>query len=617
MIKLNDSLQPNSTRGDVYDLIEMEQLLAGPHRIIYEGSSQYQDILLIESKNIRLYWNNQLELNSLDERIYHEALVHLAMTLAAQHDRVLVIGGEDGCAIHEVLKYPNVNHVSLIAVSPETLHAAQNIPEITELNEGSLFDKRVHIHESDIHEFLSSGQQLFHVIIVDLPDPETEATSRFYTMEFFHQLSNFLTDDGILVCQSTSPEHTPLVFWSIARTLEQASLHTLSYHVLVPWFGDWGFHLAGKGALVWGEEKKVAVSNRSLSDDLISLFTFSPKVLNIRDQAVPNTLDCLILHKFYEASEVETVPEKGLSVFYNLQHSVLEQDNDTEDLIEIQQLLSGPHRVLYQGGPKGDHVLMLETTDVRLYLDKQLQFSSLDEQIYHEALVHPALAMVQKRDRILIAGGGDGLAIREILKYPDVKHIDLVDLDPLMLHIARNVPEFVTLNNGALHDERVSIHQQDILVFKEMKREPYDVIIVDLPDPGDEIISRLYTVEFFGELSNLLHEDGILVCQSHSPEYAPLVFWSIGLTLKGAGFHILSYHVDVPSFGDWGFHLAAKKPLLWGKREIAVPHHTLPEDLSSWFDFPEKIRSIWANSHMNTLSNLKLHQFYFQEIQSD
>lgn len=188
---MNDSLQPNSTRGDVYDLIEMEQLLAGPHRIIYEGSSQYQDILLIESKNIRLYWNNQLELNSLDERIYHEALVHPAMTLAAQHDRVLVIGGEDGCAIREVLKYPNVNHVSLIAVSSETLHAAQNIPEITELNEGSLFDKRVHIHESDIHEFLSSGQQLFHVIIVDLPDPETEATSRFYTMEFFTNCPTF------------------------------------------------------------------------------------------------------------------------------------------------------------------------------------------------------------------------------------------------------------------------------------------------------------------------------------------------------------------------------------------------------------------------------------------
>lgn len=617
VIMLIDSLQPDSYRGDEYDLIELQQLLKSPHRIIFKGTSPYQDVLLIESKNLRLYWNEHLEMNSLDERIYHEALVHPALHLSNRHNRVLIIGEECGLALREVLKYPRVNHVSLVAISPETLYAAQKTPEITELNEGSLFDKRVHIYESDIHEFLRTEQQPFNVIIADLPDPETEELSQFYTKEFFRQLTNKLSDDGILVCQSSSPEDTPLIYWSISKTLESESLHTLSYHVNVPWFGDCGFHLAGKEALIWEEGSKIDVPNRSLPYDLTSWFTFPPHVMSVKDQAIINSLECLTLHKFYAASGVDTIPTKGRSVFYDLQHRDQVKDANTEELIELRHLLSSSHRILYDGGTEGDNVLIFETSDVRLYLDKQLQFSSLDEQFYHEALVHPALAMVQKRERILIVGGGDGLAIREILKYPDVKHIDLVDLDPLILHMASNVPEVVALNEGSLHEKRVAIHQQDIQDFKKEKRDPYDVIIVDLPDPGDEILSRLYTVEFFGQLSNLLSKDGILVCQSHSPEYAPLVFWSIGLTLKGSGLHILSYQTEVPSFGDWGFHLAAKKPLLLEKREISVPNRTLPKNLFSLFTFSPKVLSILAHSQINTLSNLKLHLFYRQELLSN
>jgi predicted membrane-bound spermidine synthase len=618
VILLIDSRQSDSYRGDKYDLIELQQLLKGPHRIIYEGVSPYQDVLLIESKNIRLYWNHHLELNSIDERIYHEALVHPAMLLSDRHDRVLIIGEESGLALREVLKYPGVGHVSVIPISPETLHAALTTPEITQLNEGALFDERVQVYRRNIDEFLRTDhQQTFDVIIADLPDPETEDLSLFYTKEFFHQLTKKLGNDGILVCQSSSPIDTPLVYWSISKTLESASLHTLSYHVDVPWFGDCGFHLARKEALIWGEGRKIDVPNRSLPADLTPWFTFPKQVMSVKEQAIANSLECLFLHKFYAASEVETIPAKGRSVFYDLQQTSQDRVTNTKELSELRHLLSSSHRILYEGGTEGDSVLILETTDVRLYLDKQLQFSSLDEQIYHEALVHPVLAMVQKRDRILVVGGGDGLAIREIVKYRDVKHIDLVDLDPLILQMASNEPTVVALNESALHEKRVSIHQQDIQEFTKENSVPYDVIIVDLPDPGDEILSRLYTVEFFGNLSKLLSEDGILVCQSHSPEYAPIVFWSIGLTLKGSGLHILSYQADVPSFGDWGFHLAGKQPLLLGHREAAVPNRTLPEDLSSLFEFTPKVRSVLKLSQMNTLSNLKLHTFYRQELQKN
>ncbi|WHX99472.1 spermidine synthase [Neobacillus sp. DY30] len=581
----------DSFRGDVYDLIELEQLLKGPHQVLFEGKSPYQDVLLLETKNIRLYRNDQLVWNSLDERIYHEALVHPAFILSDKHKRVLIIGDECGLALREVLKYPCVCHVSQVSLSCQTLAAAQQTPEISEINEGSFFDKRVHFAQGTINDFLLTIQQPFDVIIANLPDPETKQSIKFYTKEFFKKLSKLLTDCGIMVIQSASPEDDPLIFWSIDKTLQSASLHTLNYHVNVPWFGDCGFHLAGKKVLKWSDEKKTCVPNHSLPENLKTWFTFSQRVRSVKKLAVVNSIKSLNLTKHYSDKEY-----------------------DPEDMKELRHLLSNPHHVLYEGGARGDTVKVLETSDVRLYLDKQLQFSSLDEQIYHEALVHPALTMVKKRGRVLIAGGGDGFAIREVLKYPDVQHIDLVDLDPLMIHLASNIPKVASLNQHALHDKRVSVHQKDIQVFQKEQKVPYDVIIVDLPDPGDEILSRLYTVEFFRKLSNLLTEDGILVCQSHSPEYAPFVYWSIGLSIKGTGMHVRSYHTAVPSFGDWGFHLASKKPLYLPNKKPAIPHQTLPEDLSTLFVFPSTFRSVQENSHMNTLSNLKLHEIYKQEL---
>lgn len=603
---MSTSDKHDSFRGDVYDLIELQQLLKAPHQILFEGKSPYQDVLLLETKNIRLYQNDQLVWNSLDERIYHEALVHPAFVFSDRHERVLIIGDECGLALREVLKYSSVCHVSQVSLSPETFIAAQRTPEISEMNESSFYDNRVHFAHGNIYDFLLTEQQPFDVIIANLPDPETKEVSKLYSKEFFKKLSNLLTYCGILVIQSASPEDDPLVFWSINKTLQSASLNTLNYHVNVPWFGDCGFHLAAKKRFEWKEKKKQDVQNTSLPENLKSWFTFPQRVMSVKKQAVVNSLKSLHLYKLYSSSTEDVASTKNPCG----QNKVQDQD----EIKELRHLLSNPHRLLYAGGTNRDQIKILETKDIRLYLDKQLQFSSLDEQIYHEALVHPALSMVKKRERILIAGGGDGFAIREVLKYPDVQHIDLVDLDPLMIHLARNIPKVASLNQRALHDKRVSVHQKDIQVFQKEQSEPYDVIIVDLPDPGDEILSRLYTVEFFSNLSNLLTEDGILVCQSHSPEYAPFVYWSIGLSLKGTGMNVRSYHTGVPSFGDWGFHLASKKPLHLPTRKIVVPHQTLPENLSTLFVFPSKFRSVQENSHMNTLSNLKLHEIYKQEL---
>jgi len=195
--------------------------------------------------------------------------------------------------------------------------------------------------------------------------------------------------------------------------------------------------------------------------------------------------------------------------------------------------------------------------DTRLFLNGDLQFSSVDEARYHEALVHPAMA--GRHERVLVLGGGDGLAMREVLRYPDVQRAVEVELDPEMLRIARTDPDLTKLNRGSLHDPRVELVTGDAFRWvREQARERFDVIVVDFPDPDTEDLAKLYSVELYGMLARrLLDPGGRIVVQSGSPYFAAESYWSIEASLRAAGLKTVPYHVDVPSFGDWGFHLAA------------------------------------------------------------
>ncbi|CAM4151241.1 polyamine aminopropyltransferase [Bacillus luti] len=261
---------------------------------------------------------------------------------------------------------------------------------------------------------------------------------------------------------------------------------------------------------------------------------------------------------------------------------------------------------------------MLQVSDVRLYLDNQLQFSSVDEQIYHEALVHPIMSKVIDPKRVLILGGGDGLALREVLKYETVLHVDLVDLDEAMIDLARNVPEIVSLNKNAFFDERVNVHICDAKEFLNSPSSLYDVIIIDFPDPSTAVLSTLYTSELFARIATFLTEDGAFVCQSNSPADAPLVYWSIGNTIENAGLTVKSYHIIVPSFGtDWGFHIAANSSHVLNQIEqlyVVPTPRTLPSLLAPLFQFKEEHLDHRNNAVLNLESDLTLHHCYQQEM---
>ncbi len=224
--------------------------------------------------------------------------------------------------------------------------------------------------------------------------------------------------------------------------------------------------------------------------------------------------------------------------------------------------------------------------DVRLYLDGNVQFSTVDEFRYHESLVHPAMGAAEGASNILVLGGGDGMAVREILKHPGVERVTLVDLDPTITRLFRDVPQLRALNNDSLHDARVEVVNDDALKFLEASSERYDVVVIDLPDPNDVSLGKLYSRSFYRLLAQHLAPGGVMVTQATSPFYATDAFWCVVNTIEattlssaGGAFYALPYHTLVPSFGDWGFVLAAHRPLEPAAIRLDVPTRYLTEAL--------------------------------------
>ncbi len=196
--------------------------------------------------------------------------------------------------------------------------------------------------------------------------------------------------------------------------------------------------------------------------------------------------------------------------------------------------------------------------DTRLFLNGDLQFSSRDEYRYHEALVHPAMA--GPHGRVLVLGGGDGLALREVLRYPDVRQAVLVELDPAVVALARS--DLAAVNHGSLDDPRARVVTADAFgwlrgVAGDFDVGEFDVVVVDLPDPDAVATAKLYSTEFYALARQALAPGGRMVVQAGSPYFAPRTFSCILATVRSAGLGAVPYHVDVPSFGDWGFVLAA------------------------------------------------------------
>ena len=231
----------------------------------------------------------------------------------------------------------------------------------------------------------------------------------------------------------------------------------------------------------------------------------------------------------------------------------------SEKIMSLAENASFQDQVIYSKSTRYQRIVLTKAPgDLRLFLNGNLQFSSRDEYRYHEALVHVGLAAIPEAKKILVLGGGDGLAVREILKYPGVDSVTLVDLDSAMTELFRTHDALTNLNENSLNHPKVRVINEDAFVWLRSQKERFDFIVVDFPDPSNYSIGKLYSNSFYSILKDALSQSGIMVIQSTSPYVAKKSFWCVENTLKSVGLKTVPYHAYVPSFGEWGFVLGTK-----------------------------------------------------------
>ena len=282
--------------------------------------------------------------------------------------------------------------------------------------------------------------------------------------------------------------------------------------------------------------------------------------------------------------------------------------------------------IIFSAQTPYQRVIVTKTnSDFRMYINGSIQFSSQDEYRYHESLIHPAMAAAPAHENILIIGGGDGLAAREILKYHDVASLTVVDIDPAITNFAKNNKMMRDLNNDSFRSPKTTIYNADAWKFLEETKQIYDVIFIDLPDPDNLTLSRLYSKTFYRLLAQRLSRRGIIVTQSTSPLYSHKAFWCIYNTFKAVknpylksdltnasaslNLHAQAYHTYVPSFGEWGFVMASPGPIFWDRLEVKVPTRFVTTDyLKAMGNFPQDMDHVVTE--VNSIDTHKVKAYY-------
>ncbi len=222
-------------------------------------------------------------------------------------------------------------------------------------------------------------------------------------------------------------------------------------------------------------------------------------------------------------------------------------------------------KIIYSKQTAYQKIIMTQWKDYYwLFINGQEQFSTYDEEKYHEPLVHPAMKLSHNTDRVLILGGGDGLALREVFKHRNVKSVTLVDIDPAMTALAKKHPVLLKINKGSMMNSKVKIINKDAARFVAEDSSLYGVIIIDLPDPDSIDLMHLYSENFYRMLRMHLIRGGIIVTQATSPYFTREAFLCIIKTMQKAGLNVLPFHNHVPTMGEWGWVIGIK-PEDYGK----------------------------------------------------
>jgi spermidine synthase len=243
-----------------------------------------------------------------------------------------------------------------------------------------------------------------------------------------------------------------------------------------------------------------------------------------------------------------------------------------DKITSFSESLTYSDTIIYSKSTPYQRIILTKKNKVlRLFLNGNLQFSSDDEYRYHEALVHPGLQALPNTKKVLVMGGGDGLAVREVLKYPQIENITLVDLDHGMTSLFQSNQILLKLNEKSLLSPKVKVINADAFSWIKAQKHAFDFIVIDFPDPSNYAVGKLYTNSFYKIVKEILSPQGIMVVQSTSPYIAPKSFWTVNTTLESAGFKTIPYHNYVPSFGEWGYIMAVNADYKYKKPQQYLP----------------------------------------------
>jgi len=284
----------------------------------------------------------------------------------------------------------------------------------------------------------------------------------------------------------------------------------------------------------------------------------------------------------------------------------------SDRIVSFSEAASYQDKVIYSKSSRYQRIILTKSNDdFRLFLNGNLQFSSKDEYRYHEALIHVGLASLDEPKKVLVLGGGDGLAVREILKYPSVEEVILVDLDSEMTDLFKTNEALTKLNLNSFNSPKVRIVNEDAFLWLKNNTEKFDFIAVDFPDPSNFSVGKLYTNSFYRLMKSALAESGVGVIQSTSPYVAKKSFWCVDSTLKSVGFKTTPYHVYVPAFGDWGYILISNHDFKAPEKYPDGLRFLNPEVAKTLLVFPQDM--IVASHEVNKLNNQILVRYFEEE----
>ncbi|BDU49751.1 polyamine aminopropyltransferase [Haliovirga abyssi] len=273
-------------------------------------------------------------------------------------------------------------------------------------------------------------------------------------------------------------------------------------------------------------------------------------------------------------------------------------------------------KIVFKEQTKYQNIILTKfKKDYRLYLDGQTQFSTFDEYRYHESLVHTPVTFLDNiPKRVLVLGGGDGMAVRELLKYKKIESITLVDLDDQMTKLFSTNKLLRSFNKSSLLNKRVEVINEDAYIYLKNNKSKYGLIIIDFPDPNNIALNKLYTVEFYKLVKRNLEKSGVFVTQSTSPIYSKEAYICIRKTIKEVGFNVYSYKTLVPSFGMWGFNIGSMQKRDLNKifnKKIEIPTIYLTNGvMKSNFSLGKDIKLDDEKIEVNKLLEPKLLKYY-------